>query len=445
MVPNPVFSLTAGATVDEGNNWVSISWGPLALTAPWRTNLPVGTPLADYSLTASSPAINFITPANSNQTYQAAPADDFFGNLRKTNNAVDAGAIESTATPVAVVNVMPTALTFSAVAGTTTVAQTLTVTNTGGAPFTGMNVVIAAPFARPTAPPAAAPGTCGATLAAASSCTINVVFSPAATASGTLTGSATITGSVAVTGSPVSLTGTVTPRTFTATVTPSPLAFGLWPTGATSAPLTLTVTNTGNSALTGGTFTFGGGAPQPFAHPGTGNGPTNCTATLAVGASCTYRVTFAPATAVAFSRTLTVAYAGATVTGSPVTLTGTGTATRAAVSVTNLTITLPSGAGNITGTGTVTFTNNAAVGGANATVSNVVAAPLNAQYAFTNGALAGPDNCTGAVIAPQTSCTVSVRFTNLLAPRGTNRAGTLTFTDSGSTNPVSTLTGFATP
>ena len=88
-VPIPVFSLTAGATVDEGNNWVNISWGPLSMTSP-----STGLVLGDYSLAAGSPAIGYITNANSSTTYAAAPLDDFFGNLRKSNNAVDAGAVE---------------------------------------------------------------------------------------------------------------------------------------------------------------------------------------------------------------------------------------------------------------------------------------------------------------------------------------------------------------
>src|SRR6202043_1622513 len=33
-VPNPIFNLTPAATVDEGNNWINMSWGPLALTNP---------------------------------------------------------------------------------------------------------------------------------------------------------------------------------------------------------------------------------------------------------------------------------------------------------------------------------------------------------------------------------------------------------------------------
>ena len=56
------------------------------------------------------------------------------------------------------------------------------------------------------------------------------------------------------------------------------------------------------------------------------------------------------------------------------------------------------------------------------------------------------DNCSGTVLAPQASCTVTVRFTNLLSPRGTNRTGTISFTDNGASSPQSgSLIGFATP
>ncbi|HKV76920.1 MAG TPA: hypothetical protein VJP02_02195 [Candidatus Sulfotelmatobacter sp.] len=98
-VPTPVFNLTAGATVDEGNNWVNINWGPLSLITPTtETNPSAETPLSDYSLAAGSPAINYVTASTSATTYAAAPADDFFGNLRKSNGAVDAGAVEFAST-----------------------------------------------------------------------------------------------------------------------------------------------------------------------------------------------------------------------------------------------------------------------------------------------------------------------------------------------------------
>ena len=55
-MPNPIFNLTPAATVDEGNNWINISWGPLAMTNP-VTN---GT-LGNYALAAGSPARNYVT------------------------------------------------------------------------------------------------------------------------------------------------------------------------------------------------------------------------------------------------------------------------------------------------------------------------------------------------------------------------------------------------
>jgi hypothetical protein len=90
-VPVPVFSLLPGATVDEGNNWVNMKWGPLAMTSPMAPN---GDSLGNYAPAPGSPAIDSI-PSNAS-TYAAAPGLDFFGNQRKTaaNPIVDAGAVE---------------------------------------------------------------------------------------------------------------------------------------------------------------------------------------------------------------------------------------------------------------------------------------------------------------------------------------------------------------
>jgi hypothetical protein len=100
---------------------------------------------------------------------------------------------------------------------------------------------------------------------------------------------------------------------------------------------------------------------------------------------------------------------------------------------------------NITGTGVVTLTNTQPSGtGTSMTVTSVAASPANLQYAFS--IVAGADHCTGAALAPGASCTVTVRFTNLLAPRGANRTGTITFTDSATGSPqTGQLIGFATP
>src|SRR5204862_123973 len=86
---------------------------------------------------------------------------------------------------------------------------------------------------------------------------------------------------------------------------------------------------------------------------------------------------------------------------------------------------------------TVLNTGNVAV-----TAVNVAGGTLG-TYFFS----AGSNNCTGAILAPQQSCTVSVNFTNVLSPRGPTRSGTITFTDNGAAtaSQVGQLRGVATP
>ncbi len=110
VVPNPVFSLSPAATVDEGNNWINISWGPLSMTNP-TTNATLG----NYSLQTSSPVLGTIactingnglcveTIGTSGVTTITAPKTDFFGNPRPdtaspagTKSVIDPGAVEIT-------------------------------------------------------------------------------------------------------------------------------------------------------------------------------------------------------------------------------------------------------------------------------------------------------------------------------------------------------------
>jgi hypothetical protein len=451
------------ATVDEGHNWLNLVYGPLTLnrTAVGQASSPpelmvasadTGTAGGAYSIPATSDAIN-------GGDNSVAPATDFFGNprARTRTDKADIGAVECQGTactgpvPVPIASVAGGPLAFgNVVSGTASPSMQLVLSNTGNANLTGITLTFSSP--RYSRPAGTAGGTCTATLAPGT-CTINVVFSPNAV--GAVTATLTIMGNATVTGSPVSLSGTGVAATYTASIGPGTLAFGNWAAAATntaSSPKALTVTNTGNSALSGLTFSFGGGTPQPFSRPNGAAGGT-CRTTLAVGATCTVNVVFTPTTVVSFSRTLTVAGAnGLVTTGSPVTLTGTGVATRATVSASPLTITLASGAANFTGTGLATFTNTAAAGGAQVNVSNIsVTGGSILTYFFNVGALAGPDTCTGVALAPGASCSVTVRFTNVGSARGTNRTGTITFTDTGipvtpsTTGQSATLTGFATP
>ncbi|HLJ94553.1 MAG TPA: hypothetical protein VKU02_15300, partial [Gemmataceae bacterium] len=110
VIPNPIFSLTPTATVDEGNNWINISWGPLSQLNPMTSNSSTNVVLGNYAPQTTSPAINAIScsstaggvctitlPAGSSGvTTIQAPATDYFGNARPDhgNNTIDIGAVE---------------------------------------------------------------------------------------------------------------------------------------------------------------------------------------------------------------------------------------------------------------------------------------------------------------------------------------------------------------
>jgi hypothetical protein len=147
-VPNPIFNLTPAATVDEGNNWINIAWGPLSLSNPSTVATPgtTATPLGNYTTAAGSSAINKVP--SSAPTYPPAPALDFFGTARKTNNAVDAGAVEFAAGGGGGggggnmgASLTPAIADFGTVTrGTTTAGpvQVFVLTNTGDVPLTGV-------------------------------------------------------------------------------------------------------------------------------------------------------------------------------------------------------------------------------------------------------------------------------------------------------------------
>ncbi len=307
-VPNPVFDLTPAATVDEGNNWINISWGPLAETNP-ATNAILG----NYGPASGSSVINLV-PSTAT-TYAAAPSLDFFGTPRKTNNFVDAGAVEfQLAANTTVLNVTGGPLAFGNVAiNTTSPSQQLVLHNTGTAGATGIGLLFSSTlYSRPAG---TAGGTCGTTLATGATCTINVVFTPNALVA--VSATLTINANVSVTGSPVQLTGTGVPQVVSATLTPTNWA----PTQTRNCPGTtiaqilacaldpaqgFTLTNTGNVTLTGiAQGVLGGANANEYSVARilstcgpTGGGQLVANVTLAPGATCAITVQFKPLTSV---------------------------------------------------------------------------------------------------------------------------------------------------
>jgi hypothetical protein len=67
--------------VDEGNNWLNVSWGPLSLTNPSVTGGAYGNYGGGPLLGNYAPVGN--TPAGTSSLFGvAAPTTDFFGNPR---------------------------------------------------------------------------------------------------------------------------------------------------------------------------------------------------------------------------------------------------------------------------------------------------------------------------------------------------------------------------
>ncbi len=164
---------------------------------------------------------------------------------------------------------------------TTSSAKTVTLTNNQSVPLNITSVATTGDFA--------ATG-CVTTLAANSSCSINITFTP--TTVGSLTGTVTVTDDASTSPQALNLSGTGVLSVF---LNPTSLLFSSQSVGTTSAAQTATLTNNQSTALTVTSVT----ATGPFA-------ATSCPASIAPGGSCAISVTFSPTTAGKISGTLTV-------------------------------------------------------------------------------------------------------------------------------------------
>jgi hypothetical protein len=317
------------------------------------------------------------TGTNAATTVSFSPTSDNFG-----NQAV--GAIGANQ-PVQLYNTGNSALTISSLA--------LTGTNPGD-------------FAQSN--------NCGSSVAVGGQCTINVTFKP--TASGTRTAALTFTDNA--TGSPqaVTLTGTGTSSGPTASLSPASLIFASQAVGATSAAQTVTLNNTGNSALSITSIALAGTNPGDFAQT------NNCGSSVAAGANCTISVTFTAAAS--GTRTAALALTD-NATGSPqsVSLSGTAGSTGAVASLSPSSLTF--------GNGPVAVTSSSQV----VTLTNTGTAALSiTSIAFTgaNASDFSQISTCGASVAAGGTCTIAILFT----PAATgSRTASLTVADNASGSP----------
>jgi hypothetical protein len=359
-VPNPIFNLTPAATVDEGNNWINISWGPLSLTNPAGTTV-----LGNYApATGGSPVVNYITPALSLTTYNAAPPTDFFGHARKTNNAVDIGAIEFAGAAVGA----PTLTSISPASHTRGGAGfTVTLTGTG---LTGANAVTLTPAANITVS------------------NINVVSDTTVTATFTISaGAARTARNVTVTtpgGTSNAVTFTVVAPVLTS-VTP--------PSGNRGTSVSVTIAGSGFTAATGVTVSGGVGATAITVSGFTVVSDAQITATFNV-----------PVGAALGGHNVTVVVPGGNTGTLPFTVTGATIAFSAPSPALN-------GGGTTTKNGTITVSNTAT--GANAGPFTFTAAPTIAKTSGTgNGtfSITGGTCVSGFVINAGSNCSINVSY-----------------------------------
>lgn len=278
-------------------------------------------------------------------------------------------------TQITTASARPSALTFaSQPVGTTSGAQTVTLSNTGGIALAATSISASANFSETD--------NCANTAVnGGGSCAIQVSFTPGQT--GTSTGQLTINANISGGQISIPLSGMGISAGIV-TASPGTLSFGQIQIGTTSPSLPVTVENAGGTAipLTSVTVT------PPFVVATNG-----CSSSLAANSDCALSLTFAPTQAGDVNGSLVLTDDAGTQT---VVLSGTG-ASAATDALSPASLSFPStAAGQQSSTQTVTLTNNGDL-------------PLT-SIGITIGAGFQQSNTCGTSLTGHASCAISVVF-----------------------------------
>jgi hypothetical protein len=308
--------------------------------------------------------------------------------------------LSGTGTPPAAVILNPVALSFGAInINATSAAQNITISNTGGTATTLETPAVSGAGFRISV------DTCTATLKPESGCTVAITFTP--TASGVSTGTFTIADGAGTQTAALSGTG-ITPPTDTLSTTA--LAFAARELATVSTPQQITLTNSGDAALT---LISAQTTSTDFTVANA------CGNSLNAHSTCAIDVAFQPQSIGRIAAEITIADQYRTQT---VAVSGTGIAPPG-VSLSPLyNLNFPvTGVGQTSSPQTVTLTNN---GGVPLSLASTV---LTGDFSI----LAGSDTC-GVMLAPANACTLQIVFAPAV---GGTRSGTLTVSDSAPNSP----------
>jgi hypothetical protein len=220
-------------------------------------------------------------------------------------------SLSGTGLQPAAFTVAPPSLTFAQQQpGAASAPQTLTITNSGGAPMANVGFQLTGPAATSYSVGAT---TCGALLNKGSSCTVQIVFTPSAT--GAIAATLAISSSTpGVAAASVPINGTGQLATGLA-ANPAQLPFTtVIGVGQVSSAQSVTITNSSSYAVASVALAAGG----PFAVT-----QNTCTGGLGAGANCTASIVFQPSAGGAATGMLTVSSPVVTAPAS-VSLSGTG-------------------------------------------------------------------------------------------------------------------------
>lgn len=374
--------------LDFGQVAVNVTSSPLQLTVQNTQSTAVSVTSIGFSgpfALASDACGNSIAASSSCQltvTFTPTQAGAVSGTMSLVDSAgTQTAVLTGTGAKPPTDTLAPSSLTFvGTVVGQPSSAQVVTLTNSGGLPLTAIAVRASGSFQTSSA--------CGAQLAAQSSCAISVVFNP--TATGVQTGTLTVTDALRTQTAALSGTGLQPP---VIAVSPSSLTFAAQQAGVSSAPLTLTITNTGGAPMANLSFPIAGPSAASFSVAS-----TTCGVTLNPAGHCTVQIVFNPVIAGGNAATVTVTSPTPGVKPVVVALSGAGTVTAGLnVSPAQLSFAVAT-LGKSSPVQIVTISNTASTAAAGLALATA------APFTFSQ-------NTCGATLAGGASCSVGVVFT----------------------------------